>query len=73
MKTYYIAFGQNHTHKLNGVILDNNCFIEIRAKNNSIAMDYAFSTFGQKWRMIYSMGHFDKSYYPRGCVLKVVA
>ncbi len=73
MKTYCITFGSIHTHRINGVTLDCDCWVEITAKNEFTARNLIFELIDAKWSFCYNKEKFDSSFYPRGCVLKLNA
>lgn len=70
MKTFYITFGQIHTHRINGVTVDCDCWVEIHSTFEKDARQKADELFGQKWSMIYKKYNFDSSHFPRGCILE---
>jgi hypothetical protein len=67
MKSFYITFGQIHTHSINGKTLDKDCVAEIQAENYNEAHQKAMEIFN---------GIFcfckedipDMSFYPRGII-----
>ena len=73
MKTYCITFGSNHTHRINDVTLDCDCWVEITAKNEIIARNLIFGLIGDKWASSYDKKEFVGFLFPRGCVLKLNA
>jgi len=73
MKTYCITFGSRHTHRINSVTLDCDCWVEITAKNELTARVLIFKHIDAKWASIYNKEKFDGSFYNRGCVLKLNA
>ena len=73
MQTYCITFGSNHTHRINGVTLDCDCWVEIIAKNEVTARDKIFALIDAKWAFLYNKEKFDRSFYHRGCVLELNA
>lgn len=70
MNDYYIIFGQSHTHKINNVTLDKDCVAVIKAKDEDIARQIAFSLFSDKFATSYTKEQFGDNikYYPRGFI-----
>lgn len=68
MKTFYLTFGQVHSHILPGLgIFDKDCVAIIRANDYAEAREKAFKTFSDKWSSIYSTENPPTmSFYPRG-------
>ena len=73
MKTYCITFGSNHTHRISGVTLDCDCWVEITAENYITARSLIFDLIDAKWAFCYNKEKFDSSFYHRGCVLQLNA
>jgi len=66
-KKTYITFGQDHTHRVNGVTLDCDCVAVILSGGR----ERAFELFGPKFCFSYDEDKFDHSdmqYYPRGFI-----
>lgn len=62
--TKYFTFGQDHIHKIDGVIYDRDCVIKITAVNPRSRM---FELFGVKWSTEYnSLKELNIKHYPRG-------
>ena len=68
---FYFTFGQNHTHRCNGVTLDCDGVVEIKAENGKQARQIMFDTFGRKWAFQYTEETMEMDYFPRGVVLKL--
>ena len=67
---FYISFGQNHVHKLNGKVIDNDCLLLIHADDHQEARKWAFAEFGTKWSMVYDEKQMKEylHYFPRGII-----
>lgn len=64
----YITFGQNHTHRVNGVTFDKDTVARIKCKDKEEGKKLAFELFGDKFFTDYSYDQIQKSleYFPRG-------
>ena len=70
MKTY-VTFGQEHEHKINGIIFDRNCVAVIDALNAKAGREKAFKLFGEKFCFAYAEKNFSMSslkFFPRGLI-----
>jgi len=67
----YFTFGQNHTHRHNGVTLDCDSVVKITAEDEGQARDKMFDAFGSKWAFQYSEERMNMGYFPRGVVLEL--
>ena len=70
MKKFYISFGQIHVHSLNGVTLDKDCLLEVKAKDLAEARQKVFDSIGNKWHTSYTEAEAMKSlsFFPRGII-----
>jgi len=70
MEKFYITFGQDHVHKHNGNILDNNCIGVIKAESYSKMRELAFEWFGDKFATTYTANEIGNKiqYFPRGFI-----
>lgn len=64
MNRYYITFGQKD-HRRNG-------YIEIEAINFDRAFYCAKNRFKEGFSMIYEENEFEKTFYPDGCLEKII-
>ena len=72
MTKFFFTFGQDHTHRYNGVTLDCDSVVQINALDEGKARERMVDAFGMKWGFSYSeerMNESLKKYYPRGVVL----
>lgn len=67
MKTYYISFGQTHTHSINGNTIDKDCLVGLLAENKDRARDKAFDIFKGVFHNVYEELP-DMKYFPRGVI-----
>lgn len=67
IKNFYVSFGQEHTHNINGRTYDPDSIALIQASEYKEARTIAFEIFGQKFCMIYDELP-DMSFYPRGVI-----
>lgn len=65
--TYYITFGQTHTHRIPNHTLDKDCVLAVEAESQEAARKKVFELFGPKWSMFYDKKP-DMSYFPRGII-----
>lgn len=65
MEAYYITFGQEHTHRVNGATFDCDCVAVIMAVDELNARGQAFLYFDGKWHHCTSEVP-KMEYYPRG-------
>ena len=65
MNSYWLTFGQVHTHSHNGRTFDKDCVVLIQADSMAEARQIAFTTFGVKWAGLYDNLP-EMGYYPRG-------
>jgi len=63
----YFTFGQVHYHKINGVIYDEDCVLEIESDTKGGARDVMFAIFGSVWSFQYDTCP-DLSLFPRGII-----
>ena len=69
MPDFYITFGQNHSHKIDGVTYDRDCVGVIWAENCSQARKIAVENFGYVWCFLYSsIEEVSLELYPRGLI-----
>lgn len=66
MKQYF-TFGQSHIHKVDGVVFDKNCVVEVEADTFEHARDKMFACFGNMWSMQYDYPP-DMQFFPRGII-----
>jgi len=71
MEKHYFSFGQNHTHRYNGVTLDCDGIVEIQAEDAGEARQKMFDAFGPKWAFQYTEETYNPEYFPRGVVLQL--
>ena len=64
---HYFTFGQDHTHRVNGVTFDCDCVVMITG-TYALAREKMFDTFGRKWSFQYSEKTFCPEYFPRGVI-----
>lgn len=64
MTTCYFTFGQNHVHRLNGVMWDKDVVCKITAED---PCDVMFATFGANWSMQYDQPP-RMDLFPRGII-----
>lgn len=67
MKSFYITFGQIHTHSISGKTLDKDCVAEIQAENRGEAHDMAMKIFNKLFHNCLEEKP-DMSFYPRGII-----
>lgn len=70
MRTF-VTFGQDHIHKANGKVFDNNCVAVIEAENYEAGRALAFKLFSAKFCMAHPEEHLGKitlEWYPRGLI-----
>lgn len=67
---FYVSFGQVHTHRIGGKIIDKDCLYKIDVDKFDEAAKQAENLFGEKWAWIYNEEEKDKylTYFPRGIV-----
>lgn len=71
MKNYYISFGQEHKHVINGKVLDKDCLALIRANSNVEMRNKAFHLyFGEKFAFSYEEQSLNEiiKHFPRGVI-----
>ncbi|MBW8034105.1 MAG: hypothetical protein FVQ79_00105 [Planctomycetes bacterium] len=68
MKTYYFSFGQDHTHRIDGVTLDADVLLKVTAEGYNEARQKVFDAIGPKWSFQYDDDTMDLKYFPRGIV-----
>ena len=71
MAKTFITFGQNHTHSINGKILDKDCVAVITCKDAKDGRQKAFEYFGPKFCFEYFEVNWDESkmvFFPRGYI-----
>lgn len=66
----YITFGQEHIHKVNGVIFDKDCIAEIECEYESRGREFAVEQFGTKFCTHYLEESLPKllPHFPRGII-----
>ncbi len=67
MKTYYITFGQSHTHELNGMLLCKDRVLSVQAEDSEDAHKIARDLFGDDYASVYTSLP-NMSFYPKGMV-----
>ena len=68
---HYVTFGQQHTHRVNGITLDCDSVDCYKAKNATEGREKAFEYFGNKFFTDYHNEQFDMEslhYFPRGII-----
>lgn len=65
MGKYYFTFGQSHAHRVNNIIFDKDCVVEIEAEDYGSAREKMFDNFNDKWSFQY-VEIPDMGYFPRG-------
>ena len=71
MSRHYVTFGQEHTHRINGITLDCDTVACYDAINADAGRRLAFDTFGDKFFTDYHGDKFpmeDLHYFPKGIV-----
>lgn len=71
MPKHYVTFGQQHTHRVNGITLDCDSVACYEAKDYSEGRTKAFELFGTKFFTDYHDTQFpmeDLHYFPRGII-----
>lgn len=72
-QTWYFSFGQAHVHEVDGVTLDKDSLVAIKAPSAGAARQLMFNTFGRRWAM--QRGHDELAdalpHFPRGIVLEL--
>ncbi len=69
MKTFYISFGQAHTHRIDGKTYDCDSLMKVEAENEIAARLQTMDILGNnKWSSIYPAADLEEAlkYYPRG-------
>lgn len=69
MEIFYLTFGQQHLHRINGTIWDKDLVCIIEAEGYDDARNIAFDYFGVEWAFIYSEDEIKKDFmdnFPRG-------
>ncbi len=64
----FVTFGQEHTHKVNGVIFDKDCICEIPANNYDSGIEKVKETFGDKYSFTYKNVDAILKFFPRGII-----
>ncbi len=67
MNKYYITFGQNHVHKFENTILDNDCVAVITAPDENEARRLVQTLFKKDFSMFYTSLP-KMEFYPRGLI-----
>lgn len=73
---FFFTFGQDHTHRFEGVTFDCDSVVQINAENESFARAKMIQCFALKWGFCYDeeqMKENFKKYYPRGVVMVIEA
>lgn len=71
MKKTFITFGQDHIHKVGGIIFDKDCVAIINHDDDVSGRDLAFKIFGTKFCFEYPEEYWndDRMFrYPRGYI-----
>ena len=69
MPKYYLTFGRDHRHVVDGVVFDKDCVAEIEANDYGSARDMAFSKLGAKWCFMHeNIDQVEMRFYPRGVI-----
>ncbi len=72
MKTFYLTFGQTHTHRVTNHTLDKDCVVKFQAATYDDARRVCFERFGPKWCFLYEEGKDwnpdHLKYFPRGII-----
>jgi len=70
MNKYYITFGQNHAHSVNGKTFDKDCVAEIKAETSWEAHKQAMDIFDKKFHNCHEESELERviQYYPRGII-----
>ena len=69
MKKYYFTFGQNHTHRVNGIAWDCDSVCCIEAEDSKQARQKMFDNFGLVWAFQYDdIEKVKIEYFPRGII-----
>ena len=67
-----ITFGQDHTHRVNGITFDCDCVARIKCNSHGEGRDEAFKLFGAKWCFSHNEKDFVESgslkHFPRGII-----
>ncbi len=67
MKSFYVTFGQVHTHSINGKTIDKDCVVEMTAKDMDSAIEECNGIFKKIYFGVYENIP-DMSYFPRGII-----
>lgn len=72
MEKILITFGQQHTHRVNGITFDCDSVAVIEAENHKEGREKAFELFGDKFFTSYLEETFQRKhlivYFPRGLI-----
>ncbi len=68
MSTFYISFGQDHVHKIDGVTLDCDILLKVVAPSEGEARERVFAAIGKRWFTSYTEDTVDFEHFPRGFV-----
>ena len=67
----YVTFGQDHTHRINGVTYDADCVAVITGSSSAHNRQRAFDLFDKRFCFEYPETSFDPEimkYFPRGLI-----
>lgn len=67
---FYISFGQNHTHRINGHTYDCDSLMLVEALSEVEARLHVINLIGRKWAFMYPEGDLTETlpYFPRGVI-----
>lgn len=66
---FYVSFGQDHVHRVNGITLDKDILLEIEADDEGEARRRVWKTIGPEWHRVYTEDTIKLEYFPRGSVV----
>lgn len=66
MNNYYISFGSDHAHRVDGFTYDRNVLMGIKAETEGDARVVAFALFGPKFCTSYDENRVTLKNYPNG-------
>ena len=74
MKSFWVSFGQAHTHRVSNHTIDKDCLVELTAESKEAAHDKAMEMFNKIFHRVYDIPADAKeknkllSYFPRGII-----
>ena len=71
MSTWYVTFAANHDEANADLGVHHDGWCEVEAASEDEARAVAWRMFGSCWSFIYAADEFDRSYFPRGCLLRL--